>query len=128
MRRMLFAAGLTLALAGLSSATFAQPGCEAYAHNRRVTGTVVGAVAAHGVKTEGALLGAGVGAVAGNQLSRVHCPGPYAYHPAYYHHYAPAHAAYPRYAATPGGVCRYESRPYYDEVGRLMYAPTQVCD
>jgi len=137
MRRMLFAAGLTLAIATASAAE-ARSGCEAYAHNRRVTGTVVGAlgggllggaVAGHGAKTEGALLGAVAGGVVGNQLSRTSCD--YSrrahYSRASRVHPAPATAAsYPHAAGT--GVCHYESRPYYDQTGRLIYAPMQVCD
>ncbi|WP_297693056.1 glycine zipper 2TM domain-containing protein [Phenylobacterium sp.] len=142
MRRTLLAAvGLALAV---SSAAQARSGCEAYAHNRRVTGTVVGAlgggllgsaVAGHGSKGTGALVGAGLGAVVGNNLSRVSCD-----HRAYYRrhrsHYArartraaPAYARYPRYASSyRAGSCHYVSRPYYDQAGRLVYAPMQVCE
>lgn len=140
MRRLLFAAGMTVAIAAASAAE-ARSGCEAYAHNRKVTGTVVGAlgggllgaaVAGHGSKGTGALVGAGLGAVVGNQVSRVHCRGGYAVRRTR-HHYARArttqtYASYPRYAATTGaGACHYETRPYYDQAGRLIYAPMQVC-
>jgi uncharacterized protein YcfJ len=152
MRRKLFAAGLALALAA-STAAEARSGCEAYAHNRRVTGTVVGAlgggllgsaVAGHGSKGTGALVGAGLGAVVGNQLSRTSCdhyayrrtrhryartrtyaPSPYA--GAYGQNasaYAPA--GYSRYASA--SSCHYVTRPYYDQAGRLVYAPMQVCE
>lgn len=140
MRRMLFAAGLTLVIATASAAE-ARSGCEAYAHNRKVTGTVVGAlgggllggaVAGHGAKTEGALLGAVAGGVVGNQLSRTSCDYPRRAHYSHYRNRAtPAAAAattYPRYAAGAAGACHYESRPYYDQTGRLIYAPMQVCD
>ena len=173
MRRMLFAAGLTLAVAAASAAQ-ARSGCAAAAHDRRVTGTVVGAlgggllgsaVAGHGSKGTGALVGAGLGAVVGNQLSRTSCDryayrrsyhryarvrtnptygrgyGP-AYGPAYGPGYGPTYAGaygqntsayapnppgYPRYAAS-GGACHYVTRPYYDQAGRLVYAPMQVCE
>ncbi|MDB5443771.1 MAG: putative outer rane lipoprotein SlyB precursor [Phenylobacterium sp.] len=181
MRRMLFAAGLTLAVAA-SSAAQARSGCAAAAHDRRVTGTVVGAlgggllgsaVAGHGSKGTGALVGAGLGAVVGNQLSRTSCDR-YAYRrsyhsyarartygpaygrgygpgygpaygqntPAYGSGYGPTYASgygqnnsayapnapgYPRYA-TSGGACHYVTRPYYDQAGRLVYAPMQVCE
>lgn len=134
MRRMLFAAGLTVAIASASQAE-ARTACESYAHNRRVTGTVIGAlgggllgsaVAGHGAKTEGALLGAAAGGVVGNQLSRTSCD---------YHvrrrHYSSRSAAAPAttsYAASRPPACHYESRPYYDQAGRLIYTPTQVCD
>ena len=147
MRRMLFAAGLTLAVAA-GSAAEARSGCEAYAHNRKVTGTVVGAigggllgsaVAGHGSKGTGALVGAGLGAVVGNNLSRVHCRGGYA-RTRYSHRYArtrtygpayaaaPGYATDPRYAMNTSASCRYVNRPYYDPAGRLLYAPVQVCD
>lgn len=140
MRRMLFAAGLTLAVATASAAE-AQSGCEAYAHHRKVTGTVVGAlgggllgaaVAGHGDKGTGALVGAGLGAVVGNQMSRTHCRGGYAVRYRRTHHAraraTPSNAGYPRYAANVAPSCHYVSRPYYDQAGRLVYAPMQVCD
>jgi uncharacterized protein YcfJ len=143
MRRMLFAAGVTLALAAASAAD-ARSRCTDYAHDRKVTGTVVGAlggallggaVAGHGDKGKGALIGAGAGAVVGNQVSRVHCRDP-SYAELRRRQLARARASReaaannPRYAAT-GPVraaCRYESRPYYDQTGRLIYAPIQVCE
>lgn len=140
MRRMLFAAGLSLAVATASAAE-ARSGCEAYAHNRKVTGTVVGAlgggllgaaVAGHGSKGTGALVGAGLGAVVGNQVSRVHCRGGYAVrhtrHTYARTHTAPTYAAYPRYASNTAPACHYVTRAYYDQAGRLVYAPMQVCD
>jgi len=161
MRHMLFAAGLTLAVAA-SSAAQARSGCEAAAHDRRVTGTVVGAlgggllgsaVAGHGSKGTGALVGAGLGAVVGNQLSRTSCDH-YAYRrtshryarartygPSYARGYGPTYAgAYGQNAsayapnggysnyATSNGSCHYVTRPYYDQAGRLVYAPMQVCE
>jgi hypothetical protein len=137
MRRMLFAAGLTLAIATASAAE-ARSGCEAYAHNRRVTGTVVGAlggallgsaVAGHGDKGTGAVIGGVGGAVVGNQLSRTSCD----YHVRHSRYSPPrthapaAPASTARYAGA-APVCRYENRPYYDQTGRLIYAPQQVCE
>ena len=141
-RTLLAAAGLALAM---TSAAQARSGCEAYAHNRKVTGTVIGAlgggllgsaVAGHGSKGTGALVGAGLGAVVGNNLSRVSCDNRRAYYRRHRTHYArarahsrPAYAGYPRYAASYGaGACHYVSRPYYDQAGRLMYAPMQICE
>jgi uncharacterized protein YcfJ len=136
-RTLLAAAGLALAV---TSAAEARSRCEAYAHDRRVTGTVVGAigggllggaVAGHGSKGTGALVGAGLGAVVGNNLSRVSCDRE-AYYRRHRTHYAraraPAAAGYPRYAAGTAGACHYVSRPYYDQAGRLVYAPMQVCE
>jgi uncharacterized protein YcfJ len=137
MRRMLFAAGLTLAIATASAAQ-ARSGCEEYAHNRRVTGTALGAVgggllggavAGHGSKTEGAVLGAVAGGVVGNQLSRTSCD--YTVRRSHYPARPRTHAtpaANQDYAAGTTGACRYENRPYYDQTGRMIYAPTQVCD
>lgn len=141
MRRTFFAAGLTLALA-ISASAEARSRCESYAHNRKVTGTVLGAlgggllgsaVAGHGSKGTGALVGAVGGAVVGNQLSRVHCSGGYAYRRT--HRYAratapsyPAYATDPRYTVNTAAQCHYVSRPYYDEAGKLIYAPMQVCE
>jgi uncharacterized membrane protein len=67
------------ALAGPSNA------CERAKHDRKVTGTVLGAVggavagnliAGHGNKTLGTVVGAGGGAVVGNQLARDNHPCP----------------------------------------------------
>jgi len=139
MRRMLFAVGVSLAVAA-GSAAQARSGCEAYAHNRKVTGTVVGAlgggllggaVAGHGSKGAGALVGAGLGAVVGNQMSRVSCDHR-RYRTARYH---PRRSPYTSGAAYAGAnavnssaSCRYVTRPYYDQAGQLVYAPLQVCE
>ena len=136
-----FVAGLTVAVAAASAAD-ARSRCEAAAHDRKVTGTVLGAlgggllggaVAGHGSKGAGVAIGAVGGAVVGNQLSRVHCRDGYARRRT--HSYArattrsyPAYAGDPRYAANVSAQCRYVSRPYYDQAGRLLYAPMQVCD
>jgi uncharacterized protein YcfJ len=134
MRRMLFAGALTLAVAATSVAE-ARSRCEAYAHDRKVTGTVVGAIgggllgsaiAGHGSKGTGALVGAGLGAVVGNNLSRVSCDR-YAARRAHYRHARRGPAAYPRYTAA-SASCHYVNRPYYDQAGQLAYAPMQVCD
>lgn len=142
MRRTLLVAGVGLALMATSTAAQARSGCEEYAHNRRVTGTVVGAIgggllgsaiAGHGSKGTGALVGAGLGAVVGNNLSRTSCD-----HVAYYrrHRHSYARTSYPGYApggqpvyaSNYGGSCHYVNRPYYDQAGRLVYAPMQVCE
>jgi uncharacterized protein YcfJ len=137
MRSILFAGALAIAVAA-GSAADARSRCEAYAHNRRVTGTVVGAlgggllgsaVAGHGSKGTGALIGAGLGAVVGNNLSRVSCDR-YAVRHARRHSArvtTPAYAGDPRYAVNTSASCHYETRPYYDRTGRLLYTPEQVC-
>jgi hypothetical protein len=125
-------AGLAALVAAPSLAS--AESCQQRAHDRKVTGTVVGGVGgaligqaiAH--NTAGTLLGGVGGAVVGNQVARTKC---YDAPRAYYRsptHGAPPHAA-PRYDtsyASTGG-CHYENRPYYDERGQLVYAPTQVC-
>lgn len=145
MRRILFAAGLTLAVATASAAE-ARSGCEAAAHNRKVTGTALGAlggallgsaVAGHGSKGTGALIGGVGGAVVGNQLSRTSCDH-YAYGRS--RHYAragsrryapsamPMYATDPRYTVSTAAQCHYVTRPYYDQAGKLIYAPMEVCE
>jgi hypothetical protein len=134
MRRTLMVLGLAAAVAAPSLAN-AGSYCGQRAHDRRVTGTVLGGVGgaliggAIGHSGTGALLGGVGGAVIGNQLSRTSCDRPYAYYHSrtrYSHRAAPQryynNAAY----AAPGG-CHYETRPYYDERGQLTYQPTQVC-
>jgi len=145
MRHMLFAVGVSLAVAA-GSAAQARSGCEAYAHNRKVTGTVIGAlgggllgsaVAGHGSKGTGALVGAGLGAVVGNQVSRVNCDHR-GYRSARYSRRRSAYAARREYPSAPAyagaygtntsASCHYVTRPYYDQAGRLVYAPMQVCE
>jgi uncharacterized protein YcfJ len=111
----------------------ARTACEQRAHDRRVGGTVLGAVAggllgnalSHGGgRTGGTILGAGAGAVVGNQLSRTSCDHAHAYYR------RPSHAAYADngYRGSSTARCHYETRSYYDSRGKLVYAPTQVCD
>ena len=144
--------GLMAAVAAWSAAD-ARTSCESYAHDRKVTGTVIGAlgggllgsaVAGHGSKGEGALVGAGLGAVVGNNVSRVSCDNRYTVRrtryraartvtpteatPTYAYGRAPAYAAGPAYASNTRVSCRYVTRPYYDQAGRLMYAPMQICE
>jgi uncharacterized protein YcfJ len=149
MRRVLTIAGLVAAVAAPSFApvnALAGSYCEHRAHERKVTGTLLGAlgggllgnaVSHGGGRTGGTLIGAGVGAVVGNNLARVNCdrrayyrvrPRRTAYSPRAYG-YAARPAPY-GYAAGYGGgrgACRYETRPFYDARGQLVYAPAQVC-
>ena len=85
-------AGLVAAVAVTSilpSAASAQSSCEQRAHDRRVAGTLLGAVGggllgnavSHGGgRTGGTLIGAGVGAVVGHSLARTNCYHPRAYY------------------------------------------------
>jgi len=149
MRRILTIAGLVAAVAAPSFAQVkasAESYCDHRAHERKVTGTLLGAlgggllgnaVSHGGGRTGGTLIGAGVGAAVGNNLARVNCD------PHAYYRYRPRRSAYSganyRYAGAPSpygyggayagarGACRYETRPYYDARGQLVYAPSQVC-
>lgn len=90
MRKTVLILSLTAAMAAPSLA-MARSHCERSSHNRKVTGTVLGAaggaliggaVGGHGAA--GPLLGAAGGAMVGNQLARKKC---YAYHSSYRRHY-----------------------------------------
>lgn len=139
MRHSFIAVGVGLALAAATTTADARSRCEQYAHNRKVTGTVIGAlgggllgsaVAGHGSKGTGALVGAGLGAVVGNNMARVSCDR-YAVR-RHHHHYARRttypHYAGPNYAPAAPAACHSVNRPYYDQAGRLVYAPMQVCE
>jgi uncharacterized protein YcfJ len=135
MRRTLMIAGLAAAMAvpTLAAPTLAQARtyCDQRAHDRRVTGTVIGAIGGALVGNavshrNGAVIGGLGGAVVGNQLARTKCDRGYSYNR---HRRAPANtgrdsglnaASYDR--------CRYETRSFYDERGRLIQQPTRVCD
>jgi hypothetical protein len=134
MRRTLMIAGLAALVAAPSLAS--AESCQQRAHDRRVTGTVVGGVGgaligqAISHDTAGTLLGGVGGAVVGNQVARTKC---YDAPRAYYHgrtrnsHGREAPRGDDNASYAGGGGCRYENRPYYDERGQLVYAPTQVC-
>lgn len=141
MRRMLIVAGFAVAATAAAPSVEARTACDRYAHDRKVTGTVLGGVAGgllgnviagRGDRTEGTLIGAGVGAVIGNQAARVKCDrGQRAY-------YAPAAQPSQRRSAPARRVrdvrpasytaaCRYETRSFYNQYGELVQAPTRVC-
>ena len=86
MRRAFIIAGVLVAVAAPSLAS--AESCQRHAHDRKVTGTVVGGIGgalignAISHNTTGALLGGLGGAVVGNQVARVNCPDQVAY----YHH------------------------------------------
>jgi uncharacterized protein YcfJ len=137
MPRTALVAGLVAALAIPSLAApmsaNARSYCEQRAHERKVGGTILGAVAggllgnavaSHGGKTGGTLLGAGAGAVIGNNLARTNCDRPRA---DYRSHTRAAYAADAGRYPAGRSACRLETRPYYDARGQLVYASTQVC-
>lgn len=122
-------AGLVAAMATPSLA-HARTYCEQRAHDRRVTGTVLGALGGALVGNavshrNGAVIGGLGGAVVGNQLARTKCDRGYSYN----RRRAPAPAAQrdPGLYAASYDRCRYETRAYYDERGRLVQQPTRVC-
>jgi uncharacterized protein YcfJ len=136
MRRTLMVAGLVAAMTAPSFAT-ARDYCQQRAHDRKVTGTMLGAVGGALVggavaDTRGALIGGVGGAVIGNNLARTKCDRRVAYRTrTRYAHSAPARTYdNGRYNSASYGAprgCSYENRRYYDERGQVIYAPVQVC-
>jgi uncharacterized protein YcfJ len=136
MRRILMVMGLAT-LVALPSVASARGYCQQRAHERKVAGTVIGAVGGALVGNaishrNGALIGGLGGAVIGNQVARVKCDTGRAY----YRSRASTRRSYAgrrdtRYASydtrTAYGACSYENRPFYDERGQLIYAPTRIC-
>ena len=127
MRRILLAAGAAALLAVPATA-------DASCKGRKNTGTAIGAiaggllgnsVAGRGVKTEGAILGAGVGAVVGHQVAKSGCGSAPRRTASRSRAYAAPTGDYR--AASYAPVCRYESRPYYNQYGELVYAQQRVC-
>ena len=103
----------------------AQSGCEARARDRRVAGTVLGAVGGAVIGNQISHSGGTiVGGFAGNQLSKTHC-----------RHYvtrtrverrATAPAAQQAQAST-AGRCSLQDQPFYDAHGDLVHHQVQVC-
>ena len=115
-------------IAGLAIAVAAVPVASDAACQRRTNGTVIGAlggallgsaVAGRGDRTEGALIGGAAGGLVGNQVSKCRTSRSYS------RTRTTQRAAYDRPAAAP--ACRYETRPYYDQYGEVVYQPTRVC-
>lgn len=132
MRRILMIAGVAAVVAAPSLAS--AESCQRYAHDRKVTGTVLGGIGgaligqAISHNTTGTLLGGVGGAVVGNQVARVNCADRRAsYHRRTRYTQRYDNRYYDRASYAPRGGCSYETRPYYDERGQLVYAPTQVC-
>jgi hypothetical protein len=134
MRRTMMIAGLTAALAlpAMAAPTIAEARgyCDQRAHDRKVTGTVLGAIGGALVGNavshrNGAVIGGLGGAVVGNQLARTKCDRGYSYN----RRRAPARPQREA-AVSPAAYdrCRYETRSFYDERGRLVQQPTRICD
>ena len=133
MKRYLIVAS-AVALMAVPSFASARDACQQRAHDRKVTGTVLGAVGGALVggavgDTKGAVIGGLGGAVVGNQLARKKCDTGQR---AYRSNRQTSRQAYnrgPEYRAARTNVsCRYESRPYYDSRGELVYSETRVCN
>lgn len=83
MHRMFLIAGLVVAVAAPSLAN--AESCERHAHDRKVTGTVVGGIGGALIgnaithNATGAVLGGVSGAVVGNQVARENCPSEVSY-------------------------------------------------
>src|SRR5438105_1361598 len=120
MTRTALVAGLAAAIAIPSLAApvsaDARTACEQRAHDRKVGGTIVGAVAggllgnalSHGGgRTGGTIIGAGVGAVAGNNLARINCDRPHAYYRHRTHYGYASSARYAPREAYAGNDYRY---------------------
>ena len=123
-------AGIVAAMAAPSLAQ-ARTYCDQRSHDRKVTGTVLGAVGGALIGNavshrNGALIGGLGGAVVGNQLARTKCDRGYSYN---HRRRAPVPAANrdPGLYAASYDRCRYETRSFYDERGRLIQQPTRVC-
>jgi uncharacterized protein YcfJ len=92
MRKLAITLGLVAALTTPSLA-MARSHCEASSHNRKVTGTVLGAAggaligSAVGHGAAAPLIGAAGGAVVGNQLARKKCSSYHSYYHRRHHHY-----------------------------------------
>ena len=129
MRRTLLVAGFAALVAAPSLAQARDP-CQQRAHDRKVAGTVIGAVGGALVggavgDTKGAVIGGVGGAVVGNNLARVKCDRGASYRaPARSAERAPSRS-YQTAASAPR--CHYENRRYYNERGQTIYSPTQVC-
>jgi uncharacterized protein YcfJ len=118
-----------------AAALMAIPAAPAFA-GCKTTGTAVGAVAGgllgnavagRGSRTEGTLLGAGVGGLLGRQVAKSNCNDKrrtYRSARSVRNDYRPARGD--RYASNTAS-CRYESRPYYNQWGEVVYTPTRVC-
>ncbi|WP_304164905.1 glycine zipper 2TM domain-containing protein [Phenylobacterium aquaticum] len=129
MRRILMMAGLAVLIATPSLAQ-ARTYCDQNGHDRRVAGTVLGAVGGALIGNavshrNGALIGGLGGAVVGNQLARTKC----------YNRPQAAYRSSGRVYARPynseyvqAGNCHIESRAYYDDRGQLVQQPTRVCE
>jgi uncharacterized protein YcfJ len=117
-----------LALSASPGPSHARSHCEAEAQNRRVAGTVLGAVGGAIIGNQishrgGTVVGGVVGGIAGNQLSKTHCPrGGEAREGRRVRRQGPEEAQ-----ASQGGRCAMQDQSFYDAHGELVHQQVQVC-
>jgi len=129
MRRILMISGLIAAIAAPSLAE-ARTACQQRNHERKVTGTLLGAAGGALVgsaigDSKGAIIGGLGGAAVGHEVGRINCDRGRAYYrePARSRQRASA----PRQYRQATAQCHYEDRAYYDERGRLVRHDVRVC-
>ncbi len=127
MRRTLLICSLVAAAAAAPTLASARSACDQRAHDRKVTGTVLGAVGGALIGNavgdgKGAVIGGIGGAVVGNQLARTKCDTGRTYTRAS-NRVTSRNANY-RQASN---ACRMVSKPYYDDRGQVSYYQTRVC-
>jgi len=129
MRRILMISGLIAAIAAPSLAE-ARTACQQRNHERKVTGTLLGAAGGALVgsaigDSKGAIIGGLGGAAVGHEVGRINCDRGRAYYrePTRSRQRASAPRQYRQAAAQ----CHYEDRAYYDERGRLVHHDVRVC-
>lgn len=127
MRHMLLICGLAAVAATAPTLASARSACDQRAHDRKVTGTVLGAVGGALIGNavgdgKGAIIGGVGGAVVGNQLARTKCDTGRTYTRA--SNRATNRDSNYRQAST---ACRMVSKPYYDDRGQVSYHQTRVC-
>lgn len=128
MRHLILITGLVAAAATAPTLASARTACDQRAHDRKVTGTVVGAIGGALIGNavshkNGAVIGGLGGAVVGNQLARTKCDSGRSYTRASNR----TTSKTTTYRQASYNECRMVSRPYYDDRGRVTYQQTRVC-
>jgi len=125
MRKLILAMGAVATIATAMSVPTVSSAytsrCEARAHDKKVTGTIVGgvlgalagnAIGHGGGRTGGTIIGGVAGAALGNNLSRTHCPDGYAQRVYDERYYDVRHDRYRRGWNDQRCVWREENGPY----------------
>jgi len=128
MRRILMISGLIAAMAAPSLAD-ARTACQQRNHERKVTGTLLGAAGGALVgsaigDSKGAIIGGLGGAAVGHEVGRINCNRGSSYREPTR---SRARASAPRPYRQAAAQCHYEDRSYYDERGRLVRNDVRVC-